>query len=59
MILFIISGKNPRDYFDYLSLDPVYRYFYEDGTKISAYKSPDKFATGPGTSERDYDFGNT
>lgn len=43
--LFIISGKNPRDYFDYLSLDPVYRYFYEDGTKISAYKSPDKFAT--------------
>lgn len=43
--LFLLSGKNPRDYFDYLSLDPVYRYFYEDGTKILAYKSPEKFAT--------------
>ncbi|HOZ52007.1 MAG TPA: phytoene desaturase family protein [Chitinophagaceae bacterium] len=42
--LFIESGKNPRDYYNYLSLDPVYRYFYEDGTRIVAYKSPSKFA---------------
>lgn len=42
--LFTLSGKNPRNYFDYISLDPVYRYFYEDGTKIVAYKSPEKFA---------------
>lgn len=42
--LYKISGKNPRDYYDYIPLDPVYRYFYEDGTNIIAYKNPEKFA---------------
>ncbi|WP_027000842.1 1-hydroxycarotenoid 3,4-desaturase CrtD [Eisenibacter elegans] len=42
--LYRISGKNPRDYYDYQPLDPVYRYFYEDGTHIVAYKSPERFA---------------
>ncbi|HAI75493.1 MAG TPA: phytoene desaturase [Microscillaceae bacterium] len=42
--LYTLSGKNPRDYYDYISLDPVYRYFYEDGTHIVAYKDPEKFA---------------
>ncbi|TAF67825.1 MAG: phytoene desaturase [Cytophagales bacterium] len=42
--LFTISGKNPRDYYEYISLDPVYRYFYEDGTAIVAHKNPTQFA---------------
>ena len=42
--LYKLSGKNPRDYYDYLSLDPAYRYFYPDGTNIVAYRSPEDFA---------------
>jgi phytoene desaturase len=42
--LYKISGKNPKDYYEYVSLDPIYRYFYEDGTNILAYDSVDKFA---------------
>ncbi len=42
--LYHLSGKNPRDYYDYISLDPVYRYFYEDGTNLTAYKDIDKFS---------------
>lgn len=42
--LFIISGKNPRDYFNYFPLDPVYRYFFEDGSLLDAYHGKEKFA---------------
>lgn len=42
--LFILSGKNPKDYFDYIHLDPVYRYFFEDGTVINGYFSKEKIA---------------
>ncbi len=42
--LFEISGKNPKDYFDYDQLDVLCNYFYEDGTRISAYKEIDRFA---------------
>jgi len=42
--LFILSGKNPRDYFNYIHLDPVYRYFYEDGSVLDAYHKKERFA---------------
>lgn len=42
--LFTISGKNPRDYFEYEKLDPVYRYFFEDGVVLEAPHGKQKFA---------------
>ncbi|MBX2933336.1 MAG: phytoene desaturase [Ferruginibacter sp.] len=42
--LFILSGKNPRDHFNYIPLDPVYKYFFEDGTCLDAYHGKEKFA---------------
>ncbi|HEY0030321.1 MAG TPA: 1-hydroxycarotenoid 3,4-desaturase CrtD [Bacteroidia bacterium] len=42
--LFIISGKNPRDYFNYITLDPVYRYFFEDGTRMNSYHGKERYA---------------
>src|SRR3954465_2305081 len=35
--LFILAGKNPRDYFSYTRLDPSFKYFYADGTIVNAY----------------------
>lgn len=42
--LFILSGKNPRDHFNYIPLDPVYKYFFEDGSFLDAYHSKEQFA---------------
>lgn len=42
--LFILSGKNPRDHFNYIPLNPVYKYFFEDGTFLDAYHGKEKFA---------------
>jgi phytoene desaturase len=42
--LFELSGKNPRDHFNYIPLDPVYKYFFEDGTALDAYHGKEKFA---------------
>jgi len=42
--LFKLSGKEPRQHFNYIPLDPVYRYFYEDGTMLDAYHGKEKFA---------------
>ena len=42
--LFSLSGKNPRDYFNYTSLDPVYHYFFEDGTRLEAHHGKEKYA---------------
>ena len=42
--LFELSGKNPRDHFNYIQLDPVYKYFYEDGSTLDAYHGKEKFA---------------
>ncbi|UOE50531.1 phytoene desaturase family protein [Mucilaginibacter sp. SMC90] len=41
--LFELAGKNPSDYFRYQKLDAVCRYFYEDGTRLTAYADVDKF----------------
>jgi phytoene desaturase len=43
--LFRISGKDPREYFSYSALDPVYRYFFEDGTVLDAFHDKEKFAS--------------
>lgn len=42
--LFILSNKNPRDYFNYNALDLVYRYFFEDGELIDAYHGKERYA---------------
>ncbi|MEO5893298.1 MAG: 1-hydroxycarotenoid 3,4-desaturase CrtD [Ferruginibacter sp.] len=42
--LFRISGKDPREYFNYIKLDPSYHYFFEDGTVLYAYSDKEKFA---------------
>ncbi len=42
--LFELSGKNPREHFNYIALDPVYKYFFEDGTFLNAYHGKEKFA---------------
>ncbi len=42
--LFILSGKNPRDHFNYIPLNPVYKYFFEDGSTLDAYYGKEKFA---------------
>lgn len=43
--LFQLAGKNPKEYFDYESLEVICQYFYEDGTQLSAYSDPEKFAS--------------
>lgn len=41
--LFKLAGKNPSDYFQYQKLDILCKYFYADGTKLTAYAEADKF----------------
>jgi phytoene desaturase len=43
--LFYLSGKNPREFFNYISLDPVYRYFFEDGSVLHSRHSKQEFAS--------------
>ena len=42
--LFKLAGKNPEDYFEYLKLKEICRYFYEDGLRLNASADLDKFA---------------
>jgi phytoene desaturase len=42
--LFILANKNPEDYFEYIKLKEVCRYFYEDGLRLNASADLDKFA---------------
>jgi phytoene desaturase len=42
--LFKLAGKNPADHFRYHKLDVVCKYFYPDGTRISAYADTERFA---------------
>jgi diapolycopene oxygenase len=42
--LFTLAGKNPQDYFGYERLDIITQYFYPDGTRLAAYREPEKFA---------------
>ncbi|CAH0296963.1 MULTISPECIES: 1-hydroxycarotenoid 3,4-desaturase CrtD [unclassified Pedobacter] len=42
--LFKLAGKNPEDYFEYLKLKEICRYFYEDGLWLNARADLDEFA---------------
>lgn len=37
------AGKNPKDVFSYIKLDKTCNYFYEDGTRFSAYADINRF----------------
>ncbi len=42
--LFELAGKNPQDYFQYNKLDIICNYFWEDGTRMSAFADEMQFA---------------
>lgn len=42
--LFMLCGRKPSDYYKYHRIDPICNYFYEDGTRLSAWAEPEKFA---------------
>jgi phytoene desaturase len=42
--LFELAGRNPRNYFQYTKPEKACNYFYEDGTRFSAYHNREKFA---------------
>ncbi|MBC8054302.1 MAG: phytoene desaturase [Sphingobacteriaceae bacterium] len=42
--LFVLAGKQPRDYFNYQRLEKLCNYFYEDGTQLTAWSDSEKFA---------------
>lgn len=42
--LFVLCGRDPRDYFDYKQLDSSCKYFWEDGTVINAWHDTGDFA---------------
>ena len=42
--LFELAGKNPREYFNYQKLDVVCKYFYADGSELTASSNPEEFA---------------
>ena len=42
--LFSLAGKSPTGFFEYERLDVLCEYFYEDGTRITAWANAEKFA---------------
>lgn len=42
--LFNLAGKDSADYFQYEKLETICNYFYEDGTRISAFADRTKFS---------------
>lgn len=42
--LFRLSGKDPQAYFDYIRLDEVCRYFWDDGVRLTAQADQQAFA---------------
>ncbi|HEY0057157.1 MAG TPA: 1-hydroxycarotenoid 3,4-desaturase CrtD [Pedobacter sp.] len=42
--LFLLARKQPREFFEYERLDTLCNYFYEDGTRITAWSDTEKFA---------------
>jgi phytoene desaturase len=40
--LFELAGENPRDYFNYDRLDPIFQYFFEDGTILRTHAESEK-----------------
>jgi phytoene dehydrogenase-like protein len=42
--LFVLCGRNPEDYYKYHRIDPICKYFFPDGTRLSAFADQQKFA---------------
>lgn len=42
--LFELCGEQPQQHFRYRSLDPIFRYFYTDGTEITTPADPQRLA---------------
>ncbi|MBC8154870.1 MAG: phytoene desaturase [Bacteroidetes bacterium] len=42
--LFRLANRNPADYFDYSRLDETCRYFWDDGTRLTAWTDQARFA---------------
>lgn len=42
--LFELCGKRPSDYYSYIKLDPICRYFFSDGTRLDAHADNEKMA---------------
>jgi phytoene desaturase len=42
--IFLLAGRKPSDYFRYQALDPITKYFWDDGTRLYAYAQKEKFA---------------
>ena len=42
--LFRLAGRNPADYFEYIRLQETCRYFWDDGTRLTAWANHDRFA---------------
>jgi phytoene desaturase len=51
--LFVLHGKNPREYFSYQSLPYSCKYFYEDGTVIDGHQDAIAFADEVATKTKD------
>ena len=43
--LFTLCGKDTRAYFNYRRLDPICKYFWEDGTRLTTFQDPQKSIT--------------
>lgn len=41
--LFLLAGRNPADYFTYSRLDETCRYFWDDGTRLTAWADHIRF----------------
>ncbi len=42
--LFALAGKKPKDYFEYQKLEEICNYFWDDGTRLTAFADVDKFS---------------
>ena len=42
--LFSLCGKQPSEYWNYKPVDPIFNYFFDDGTVIRSSKDAEKFA---------------
>lgn len=42
--LFRLAGRNPGDFFEYIRLDETCRYFWDDGTRLTAWADRQAFA---------------
>ncbi|HWZ36578.1 MAG TPA: 1-hydroxycarotenoid 3,4-desaturase CrtD [Mucilaginibacter sp.] len=47
--LFELAGKKPSKYFEYRKLDVICKYFYEDGTHLTAFADSGQFKNEIGT----------